>query len=422
MIKMNNKVSLQQVKSQLRLVRDELYPKDLELLISSGKCLTKDDIESKKQIFLQERIQLPYMNDAGNNKKKNQEIVIFGSKYMMSLLAKNSIWLMDGTFKVSPRNYCQLLTIIIYDKALSLYIPGAYILLTSKESELYNTAFMNLKLIISSYVKNFQDPEKLIVDFETGLRKSLKTCFPKSVIDGCFFHFCKALWTNASKLGLKKSELDTTKNLICIMKCLVHIKLDEREELWKGICDIYKSKGENYKKFLKYFQYNWLNNYFINFAENSTEEMKLRSNNACESFNSKLNRAIRIKHPNIGILINTLLDFELKYRQNHLEKIDSGSQQLGNSLSKEQFLPFTFIFNFIKARQPTFCLYKLRSITNEEDFWNDVMRAAQECYNYLFKNKDLEDLDSSDEWHLSSKFIYEKKNKIIRYKSRRDDY
>ena len=103
---------------------------------------------------------MTFMNDAGNNKKKNQEIVIFGSKYMMSLLAKNSIWLMDETFKVSPRNYCQLLTIIMYDKALSLYISGAYILLTSKESELYNAAFMNLKHIISSYIKNFQDPEK----------------------------------------------------------------------------------------------------------------------------------------------------------------------------------------------------------------------------------------------------------------------
>ena len=109
--------------------------------------------------------------------------MIFGSNYMMSLLAKNTIWLMDGTFKVSPRNYCQLLTIIIYDKILSLYIPGAYILLTSKESELYDAAFVNLKLIISSYIKSFNGLEKIIVDFETGLRRSLKNCFPNATID-----------------------------------------------------------------------------------------------------------------------------------------------------------------------------------------------------------------------------------------------
>jgi len=191
------------------------------------------------------------------------------------------------------------------------------------------------------------------------------------------------------------------------MKCLVHIKIDEREDLWKGICDLYKPKGDYYQKFLKYFQHNWLSNYFINFAENTAEEMKLRSNNTCESFNSKLNRAIKIKHPNIGVLINTLLDFELKYRQNHLEKIDSGSQQLGNSLSKENFLPFTFRFNFIQARQPISCLYRLRSIKQEEEFWKEVMKASQDCYNYIFKNKDLDDLESNDESNLSSKFMYQ---------------
>ena len=229
------------------------------------------------------------------------------------------------------------------------------------------------------------------------MRGALENIFPLSAIEGCFFHFCKALWYNASKLGLKKeSELKNTKILIALMKCLVHIKEQERKDIWKDICDVFKEKGPNYHHFLQYFQKNWLSNYFINFVECPVEQLRFRSNNICESFNSKLNRAVAIKHPQIGVLVDKLLDFELNYRTKHLERINAGSQSNQRVYEQESYLPFSYLYTVLNAQSLQIRRYNLRSGKFNDDFWVQILEAVNECYRFLFKNKHLDNLDSND--------------------------
>lgn len=46
------------------------------------------------------------------------------------------------------------------------------------------------------------EPASLMTDWELGMRKALKICYPKSLLRGCWFHYCSSLRKKFIKLGL----------------------------------------------------------------------------------------------------------------------------------------------------------------------------------------------------------------------------
>jgi len=89
-------------------------------------------------------------------------------------------------------------------------------------------------------------------DFEKGLRNALNMVFPEAEIIGCFFHYTKALWKKAAKLGLEcKEKKPKTAILISIFVILGHIPVKERNEVFielKMICE--SERNEILKEFL----------------------------------------------------------------------------------------------------------------------------------------------------------------------------
>jgi hypothetical protein len=60
---------------------------------------------------------------------------------------------------------------------------------------------------------------KFMCDFEKSLLKAIKQEFNNSKINGCFFHYVKALWKKVRKLGLTKSKyLENTKLIVFALK------------------------------------------------------------------------------------------------------------------------------------------------------------------------------------------------------------
>ena len=60
-----------------------------------------------------------------------------------------------------------------------------------------------------------------MIDFEKPLQNAVKTNFPNAIVDGCYFHFVKLLWTKAKTFGLcSKKKLKITKILIFILKII----------------------------------------------------------------------------------------------------------------------------------------------------------------------------------------------------------
>lgn len=46
-------------------------------------------------------------------------------------------------------------------------------------------------------------PKEIITDFETGLRNALNEVYPKTVLRGCWFHFCLNITKKCNELGLR---------------------------------------------------------------------------------------------------------------------------------------------------------------------------------------------------------------------------
>ena len=97
------------------------------------------------------------------------------SELQINLFTKVSEIFIDGTFKIVPKNWYQLLNIFGFDDKNKIYTPLAYILLSSKNEELYNIVFAELIRIIknNTNIKSFEGV-KIMTDFELSLRKSVK--------------------------------------------------------------------------------------------------------------------------------------------------------------------------------------------------------------------------------------------------------
>ena len=79
--------------------------------------------------------------------------------------------------------------------------------MSSKSEELYNEVFNQfIKFIkIKSNIESFENL-KVMCDFEIPLRRAIKNSFKNSILEGCYFHYCKAIWKKIKKLSLFKKN------------------------------------------------------------------------------------------------------------------------------------------------------------------------------------------------------------------------
>ena len=141
----------------------------------------RDDIPIELQ--LNHRFEGFLKHDSGPNDPKR--IIIFCSDFKENFVCNSNLWLVDGTFKVVPHGFAQLVTIhtLIIGKAF----PLIYILLQDKTYESYIRAF---EIVKSSYNPKLQ---YVITDFETALHDAVKCCFLFVSAEYCWFHFTQAI-------------------------------------------------------------------------------------------------------------------------------------------------------------------------------------------------------------------------------------
>ena len=80
--------------------------------------------------------------------------------YFFSLI--NEIFI-DGIFKVTPKNWYQLLKILGYDKAQIFFIQLAFVILSSKSEEIYNEVYYEILIVVKAYtdLKSFDNVKVL---------------------------------------------------------------------------------------------------------------------------------------------------------------------------------------------------------------------------------------------------------------------
>ena len=151
---------------------------------------------------------------------------------------------MDGTFKSTPKNYYQLFNIIAYIKQEKFYIPIAYILMTNKSFELYFKLLKEIKFHVK--INNINVDFKninFICDFERSLIKAIKEVFNKSRINGCYFHYVKALWKKMKSYGLTtKNMIDKSKIIIFGCKIFPFILNKEKKNYINDLFELQKNQ------------------------------------------------------------------------------------------------------------------------------------------------------------------------------------
>ena len=127
--------------------RNSLYPKDVKYFTNLiNITITFDDnIPDSQNIPFCQSIN-KFFNP---NKNRIEEYVLFSSKYHLILLSKGSQIFMDATFKAVPKNFYQLLNVLVYLETEKICIPVVFVLMTSKSFLAYKKIFQDIKLLLS---------------------------------------------------------------------------------------------------------------------------------------------------------------------------------------------------------------------------------------------------------------------------------
>ena len=225
----------------------------------------------------------------------------------------------DCTFRCVPKGFYQLMVIMVYCPAHQLFIPVFFVLLQSKDEDVYQHAIM-MFIAATGWTA---DATTVTVDYEQALIKTAATQFRGSKIIGCLFHWKQAI--RRKLLTLKIPE-----NIISIfigkggqleVLCIIPVG----EIMTKGIYYIRQKTDEGgytekFDIFWNYLKATWMTKYDPNawniqgiVSSGDTDVIVNRTNNACESFNRRLNEKIGRAHPTMQILIKVLNEISCDY-------------------------------------------------------------------------------------------------------------
>uniref|UniRef100_A0AC35TWJ8 MULE domain-containing protein n=1 Tax=Rhabditophanes sp. KR3021 TaxID=114890 RepID=A0AC35TWJ8_9BILA len=159
--------------------------------------------------------------------------------------------LIDGTFKIVPGQFYQMIVVHGYYK--DTYLPLAYCLLEDKCQEYYEN-------IVDVIFNGESALEIMTVDFELGLINSIKCTFPDIQINGCFFHFAQAVWRSIQSAGLSKVYNDDA-DIALLLRCFIGIAfvlVEKVNEYYQILSKKVKADIPDSDKFLKYFKTTWI--------------------------------------------------------------------------------------------------------------------------------------------------------------------
>ena len=279
-----------------------------------------------------------------SKKWKLEKYIILTSIFQFLFLTKATNIFIDATFKVAPKNFYQVLNIMVYEEKKKFTMPVVHILMSSKSYYSYKKIFQDIKNILNEN-KIDVDFKNTIINcyFEKSLIKAIREEFKDTKIYGCYFHFVKALWKKSRKLGLtKKKFINNTKIILFAFKIYPFILKNQKKDFILGVYDFAIKHGKDYKYLIKYFKKNWESSDFLNFDVLTNGIIYNRTNNIIECFHNILNKLIGTCHPRISILVEKLSEFSIIYYRRYIEKlfIDNSNKNYSQNI-------FNDILNFL---------------------------------------------------------------------------
>lgn len=143
----------------------------------------------------------------------DDRMIIFGCTEMLDGLARSTIWLADGTFKVVPAIFFQLYS-IHFQFVEGITPVGVYVLLRNKSRATYDRLLTELLRLIPTAA-----PQRILTDFESAAMGAFHHSFPDAKVTGCYFHLGQSVLRKVQEVGLKV-EYETMDNVRGAVRCL----------------------------------------------------------------------------------------------------------------------------------------------------------------------------------------------------------
>lgn len=90
----------------------------------------------------------------------------------------------DGTFRVVPRLYQQVL--VLFVEANGVVLPAFFVLMTHRTRLLY-------QMVLLEVSRRLPPPARFMSDWERALRGAAAAVWPAMSLSGCWFHFAQAV-------------------------------------------------------------------------------------------------------------------------------------------------------------------------------------------------------------------------------------
>uniref|UniRef100_A0A914Z2J8 MULE transposase domain-containing protein n=1 Tax=Panagrolaimus superbus TaxID=310955 RepID=A0A914Z2J8_9BILA len=269
-----------------------------------------------------ENIEEPFVVHDSGPETGNRRFLIFSCALLLQLLSTSANWFLDATFKTVPNLAYQLLVVSAQFNNNRSTIPCAYILLNSKDRNIYEDAFSALKNLVGDF-----SPETAMMDFEIGLHLAFLEVFPESHLSACFFHLCENIRRKIADVGLKVAVRDNHQlaRSMAMFRALAFVPLEHVPtgfELLKHHLTItYRDRPDFplIEEVINYFETNYVGTRLRNGRRNQpllarelwnvyekTLESSPRTNNGMEGSHNKLHSFFDCDHPSFFKFIDLL--------------------------------------------------------------------------------------------------------------------
>ncbi|CAF2057294.1 unnamed protein product [Rotaria magnacalcarata] len=268
---------------------------------------------------------------------RTKRIIGFASPLQLRKLFSSPLICLDGTFPIVPKCYKQLLIIQSIDATSYEATPVLYALLNDKKTYTYTLIFQALKRTAKQMQMKFS-PNRIITDFEKSMITTVRKQLPTTIHQGCLFHLYQAMSKKMKRFNLwtyYKSDDNLhlfLKKVMAIVLLIPSLMDNAFELLQKEYLKNKKLKRfkESLTKFMMYVNKQWLKSDMRTMI--TFYEVKFKTNNWSESYNSALRRRGQQNHLSIWLFIQLLIFEETAVRMKHFHTLNGKINAVNKSV------------------------------------------------------------------------------------------
>ena len=188
-------------------------------------------------------------------------MLVFFSQNGVSQLNNSSVWASDGNFSFVPDQFAQLY--VIFASKDEHVFPAVYAFLPSKSAHVYEKMFECVLSAVSTA------PQKLVVDFERAVINTVESQIEGIVVEGCLFHWKKAIFSHMQKIGLLRlfNQDENMQSAMQLIYSLAYVPAEQIVDIFENrvktqIDEFCKQWGDEnadlVKKLLLYVEKYWI--------------------------------------------------------------------------------------------------------------------------------------------------------------------